>query len=34
MISRLFKNYQSFINNLYYDFPKIEVRTKHPLNYV
>ncbi len=34
MISKIFKNYQSFVNNLYYEYPKIEVRTKHPMNYV
>lgn len=34
MIMKIFKNYQSFVNNLFYDYPKIEVKTKHPINYV
>ena len=34
MISKIFKNYQSFVNNLYYEFPKVDVKTKHEINYV
>ena len=34
MITKLFKNYQSLVNNIYFEFPNIEIKSKHPINYV
>lgn len=34
LISKMFKNYQSLVNNLYFDFPKIELKTKYHVDYV
>ena len=34
IISKIFKNYQSFVNNLYFDYPLIQLRTKQHVNYV
>jgi len=34
IISKIFKNYQSFVNNLYYDSPLVELKTKQHVNYV
>ena len=34
IISKIFKNYQSLVNNLYYDDPKVELKTKVHVDYV
>lgn len=34
IISKIFKNYQSFVNNLYFDYPKVELKTKIHVDYV
>ena len=34
IISKIFKNYQSFVNNLYYDSPLVELKTKQHVNYL
>jgi hypothetical protein len=34
IISKLFKNYQSLVNNLYFEDPNIELKTRRQVDYV